>query len=179
MFAVHYDCLCSYRKAVVGKVVRDARMILDIPRHHLLVTFKKGRIVQRVTNKHILEHPEQPLWSLCFDIKWTFNLSSIIVDLLYSLGWIVLWMWDDYLSIKLILLQTAHLLPLRMEHSLLVADLNRCYHKILATYFVIAESLRISVPNYLGIRTSICTHSDYGSQVPFWEQLPNDDRHCY
>ena len=55
------DCFGAYRKAVVGKVVRDARMILDIHCHHLLVVFKEGRIVQRVTNKHILEHPEQPL----------------------------------------------------------------------------------------------------------------------
>jgi hypothetical protein len=54
-------------------------MILDIPRHHLLVTFKKGRIVQRVTNKHILEQPELPLWSLSFAIKRTFVLTTIIV----------------------------------------------------------------------------------------------------
>ncbi len=79
VFAVRDNCLGSYRKAVIGKVIRDARMILDIPRHHLLVTFKKGRIVQRVTNKHILEQPELPLWSLSFAIKRTFVLTTIIV----------------------------------------------------------------------------------------------------
>ena len=64
------NCLRANRKAIVGKVVRKARMILDIPRHHLLVTFKKGRVVLRVTNKQLLEHPEQPLWPLSLAIKW-------------------------------------------------------------------------------------------------------------
>lgn len=77
LFAVQDDSHGSYRKAVVGKVVRDARMILDIPRHILLVPFKEGRIVQRVTNKQLLEHPEQPLWPLSFTIKRTFDLASI------------------------------------------------------------------------------------------------------
>ena len=79
MFAVHDDSLGANRKTVIGKVVRDARMILDIPRHLLLVPFKEGRIVQRVTNKQLLEHPEQPLWSLSFAIKWTIDFSSIIL----------------------------------------------------------------------------------------------------
>ena len=47
------DCFGAYRKAVVG------------------------RIVQRVTNKQLLEHPEQPLCPLFFAIKRTFDLSSI------------------------------------------------------------------------------------------------------
>ena len=46
VLAVQDDSLRSNRKAVVGKVVRDIRMILDIPRHHLLVAFKEGRFVQ-------------------------------------------------------------------------------------------------------------------------------------
>ena len=54
-------------------------MILDIPRHLLLVPFKEGRIVQRVTNKQLLEHPEQPLCPLFFAIKWAFELAMIIV----------------------------------------------------------------------------------------------------
>ena len=53
VLAIHDDCLGSYRKAVVGKVVRDARMILDIPRHHLLVTFKKGREVARLPESEL------------------------------------------------------------------------------------------------------------------------------
>ena len=77
VLAVQDDSLRSNRKAVVGKVVRDARMILDIHCHHLLVVFNEGRIIQRVTNKHILEHPEQPLCPLSFAIKWTIDLSSI------------------------------------------------------------------------------------------------------
>ena len=79
MLAVQDDSLGSNRKAVVGKVVREARMILDIPRHHFLVTFKEGRVVQRVTNKHLLEHPEQPQCTLSFAIKRTFDLAVIIV----------------------------------------------------------------------------------------------------
>jgi len=71
------DSLGSNRKAVVGKVVRDARMILDISCNLLLVPFKEGGIIQRVTNKHILEHPEQPLWPLSFAIERTFGLTSI------------------------------------------------------------------------------------------------------
>ena len=70
-------------KAIKNKLRKDyfqdynARMILDIPRHLLLVPFKEGRIVQRVTNKQLLEHPEQPLWPLFFAIKWTFELAAI------------------------------------------------------------------------------------------------------
>ena len=32
-----------------------------------------------LANKHLLEHPEQTLWSLFFAIKWTFVLFSILV----------------------------------------------------------------------------------------------------
>ena len=71
------DCFGAYRKAVVGKVVRDARMILDIHCHHLLVVFNEGRVVQRVTNKQLLKYPEQPLCPLCFAIERTFDLALI------------------------------------------------------------------------------------------------------
>lgn len=42
-------------------------------------SYKEGGIIQRVTNKQLLEHPEQTLWPFSFAIKWTFVLASIIV----------------------------------------------------------------------------------------------------
>ncbi len=55
ILAVHYDSFRSYWKAFVGKVDRDARMVLDIPCNHLLVVFKEGGIIQRATNKQLLD----------------------------------------------------------------------------------------------------------------------------
>ena len=77
-------------------------MILDIPRHYLLVTFNEGRIIQRVTNKQLLEHPEKPLWSF----RHQQELFSLRV-------------------VHLIPLCPVHLKPFW------VAQLNRCHQRIL------------------------------------------------
>ena len=43
MFAVHDDCLGANWKAVVGKFVRDARMILDFPRFHQILSLNSSK----------------------------------------------------------------------------------------------------------------------------------------
>ena len=78
--------------------------------HHLLVVFNEGRIIQRVTNKHILEHPEQPLCPL----RHQQELFSLRV-------------------VHLKPLCPVHFIPFCVVYlkPFWVAQLNRCHQRIL------------------------------------------------